>query len=198
MRLDEDPLAVAWFPESMRGHVVQRVAEGDTAAALAELRDNWRYVLVEEVAGGVAELHSWPWPLVDQTGRLIWPDSGADVETEAVPSDELQQRVYAPDLMRQPRAGDTFAVRQPARAAHQSGDDPVQALLGGQILDISPDARHAAKVSYYSSSSAILREDAAVTDLLQEAARQRDQQAATALVMEESPPPGQNSTEQRN
>jgi hypothetical protein len=201
VRVDEDPLAVAWFPESLRDHLFQKVEAGDSATAIAELRNNWRYVFIEEVAAGIAEVHSWPWPLVDQTGRLTWPDTDAElVEVQAVPCDELQQRVYAPDLVRQPRAGDAFAVRQPMpRHAQSPGDDTLRSVLGGEILDISPDARHAAKVSYYGSSAAIFHEDAAVTDLLQEATRQREaERPAVALVIEQPFAAEQGSSEDRS
>jgi hypothetical protein len=182
MTVDSDRLAVPWLPESLRDRVLQHAGSDDAPATLAELRGNWRYVLVEEVAGGIAELHSWPWPLVDQTGRLAWPEGDTDaVLVQVVPNVELQQRVYAPSLLRQARAGDTFAVRRPGQVSIESGDDPLEVVLGGELLDISPDARLAAKISYFGSSAAIFHEDPAVTDLLEEAAEQRRQRTAIPL-----------------
>lgn len=185
MSIEHDPLAVPWFPEALGHEVSRHVSDGSAQAGAlaAELREHWRYVFIEEVAGGAAELHSWPWPLVDQTGRLAWPDADADgVQIAVLPTDELQQRLYAPDLLRQPRAGDTFAVRHPGPMT-PTGGDPMRAILDGQILDITPDARHAAKVSYFGSSAAVFHEDPSVTDLLVEAAQERGERSATPLTV---------------
>jgi hypothetical protein len=169
VNLDGDPLAVPWRPEGL-----------PSVTDVDEFRERWRYVVVEEVAGGTAELHSWPWPMVDQTGRLAWLDDDEDaVEVGVVPRDVLRDRLYRPDLRRVPRAGDTFAARLSPDTERPRTDDPLLALLGTEVYDISPDARLAAKVGYLGSTTAIIHDEAAAADLLAEAqsAREAEQPA---------------------
>lgn len=157
MTVENDDLAVPWWPECIPRKMV---ATGD------ELGAEWAYVYIEEIAGGIAELHRWPWPYVDQLGRLGWPDTAAEAAVMAhVPIDLLRRQLYGPShLERVPRAGDTFAVRRPGSAEeapwHGASVDAeavtdCRALFPDDVLDISSEARAAAKVSYLAATAAI-------------------------------------------
>ena len=145
----------------------------------AKLREDWQYVLVEEVVGSTVELMRWPWPLADSRGRLFWPaDAEELVLTAAVPQRLMRLQLYRPNqLLRRPRAGDTFAVRvhfaAPGWESDRQVDDLVH-LFPGPVYDVSAEAREAAKLAYQGASSAVFDGNES-DDLLAEAAEQRDQ-----------------------
>ena len=160
--------APPWWPPSLSGAV--RSAAG--------LRRGWQYVVVEEVVGATVELLRWPWPLADPLGHLVWDDDAEDrVMTAAVPLRLLRLQLYRPnDLLRRPRAGDTFAAR--IRPPDDGWDRPtavddVVSLFPGAVYDVSADAREAAKLAYQGASSAVFdgRRD---QELLEEAHRTRE------------------------
>lgn len=138
--------AVLWAPE-------------DLPIDKAEL-GSWAYVVLEEIVDDLALLRSWPWPVVDPLGRLLWPGK-AELETDsvAVSIGLLQAQLYttANNIKRQPRCGDTFAVpgasvrRWPRRRVID-----LRAVFGeGAVYDISADAREAVKIAYQASLAAI-------------------------------------------
>lgn len=147
----------------------------------AKLSEDWQYVLVEEVVGSTVELMRWPWPLADSRGRLFWTaDAEGLVLTAAVPQRLMRLQLYRPNqLLRRPRAGDTFAVRIPSTAPGWESDrqvDDLAQLFPGPVYDVSAEAREAAKLAYQGASSAVF-DGSESDDLLAEAAEQREQRA---------------------
>jgi hypothetical protein len=137
--------SVPWAPEDLPVH--------------AEDLGTWNYVVVEEIVDDIAVLRRWPWPVVDPLGRLLWPD-GAEHDTNeiAVDLELLRVQLYTSNkIQRQPRCGDTFAVR--GETVRDSQDTPprdLREVLGNhELYDISADAREAAKIAYQSSLGAI-------------------------------------------
>lgn len=162
------PIGPPWWPPSLRGAV--RRAE--------KLREEWQYVVVEEVVGATVELMRWPWPSADRYGRLFWDDDAVDlVMSAAVPQRLVRLQLYAPNhLQRRPRAGDTFAGRLTSTAGW--GDDApfedLAALLPGAVYDVSADAREAAKLAYQGSTAAVFDGDQ-VKGLLEETRKAREE-----------------------
>lgn len=165
-----DDGAPAWWPWALRGAV----------RSAGKLRHDWHYVVVEEVVGATIELMRWPWPLADSRGRLFWPPDAEDhVMTAAVPQRLVRLQLYLPNqLLRRPRAGDTFAARISSSAAPGWVEDrPVEDLADifpGPVYDVSAEAREAAKLAYQGASSAVF-DGSRHPDLLAEAQEQREQ-----------------------
>lgn len=165
----QDGGAPAWWPWALRGAV----------RSAGKLRQDWHYVVVEEVVGATVELMSWPWPLADSRGRLFWaPDAEEHVMTAAVPQRLVRLQLYRPNqLLRRPRAGDTFAARISSSAPGWAEDRPVEDLADifpGPLYDVSAEAREAAKLAYQGASSAVF-DGSQHQDLLAEAQEQREQ-----------------------
>lgn len=164
---DSRTTAPPWWPPSLLGAV--RRAE--------KLREEWQYVVVEEVVGSTVELMRWPWPSADRFGRLFWDDDAQDrVKSAAVPQRLVRLQLYSPNhLQRRPRAGDTFAVRLTGTSGW--GEDArvtdLAAILPGAVYDVSADAREAAKLAYQGASAAVFAGDIA-TDLLEDARKVRE------------------------
>ncbi|MGC4111135.1 MAG: hypothetical protein QM747_12080 [Nocardioides sp.] len=121
----------------------------------------WSYVVVEEIVEGLVTLRRWPWPTVDQLGRLRWLD-GTDVSTDAVIEHGLlRAQVYTPNgIRREPRCGDTFAASaapRPRRRALTRVTDLREVLGSGAVYDLSASARQAAKVAFQGSQTAVRR-----------------------------------------
>lgn len=183
------PPDVPWLPRGLGRHV----------PSPAELRARWRYVVVEEVVDGVALLLSWPWPLADARGRLVWRGGEERaVRDAAVPVEVLRDQLYRPGrLARTPRVGDTFAVEDAPGATGWS--DPVlvrdvRALFPGAVLDVSADARAAARLAYQGSMVTVLPRAAVAPELVGEAGAERRRLAAHPLLPARaasapSPPP---------
>jgi hypothetical protein len=137
--------AVAWCPEDLPVPVEQLSAFG--------------YVVVEELVGRLALLRHWPWPDVDQFGRLVWVgESEQDSTAAAIDLDLLRAQLYTPNrLRRRPRCGDAFAV-QDAGGTGWSAEQEVadlRELFSGAVYDISADAREAAKLAYHAGLGAV-------------------------------------------
>ncbi|MGZ5398743.1 MAG: hypothetical protein ACXWDM_01940 [Nocardioides sp.] len=129
--------------------------------------------------GATIELMCWPWPLADSRGRLFWaPDAEEQVLTAAVPQRLVRLQLYRPNqLLRRPRAGDTFAARIASSAPGWAEDRPVEDLADifpGPVYDVSAEAREAAKLAYQGASSAVF-DGSQHQDLLTEAQEQREQ-----------------------
>ena len=183
MRPPAETEGVPWFPGSVEPFA------GTPEAA----RAGWAYVLVEEVAGAVAELVRWPWPLADQLGHLFWaPDDPDRVAYASVPVPVLRRCLYEPsDLERTPRAGDTFAAE--VGGAGWTSDpegagavDDLTELFPGTVLDISPDAREAAKLAYQGANAAVFSGSEA-EELLAAAGQQRGDRGPAATMVVASP-----------
>jgi hypothetical protein len=134
---------------------------------------------VEEVAGATIELMRWPWPLADSRGRLFWAaDAEEQVMTAAVPQRLMRLQLYLPNnLLRRPRAGDTFAARISSPAPGWAGDlhvDDLADIFPGPVYDVSAEAREAAKLAYQGASSAVF-DGSQNEHLLAEAQRQREE-----------------------
>jgi hypothetical protein len=161
--------APPWWPEALHGAV----------RSAAKLLDDWQYVVVEEVVGATIELMRWPWPLADSRGRLFWTaDAEEQVMTAAVPQRLMRLQLYRPNqLLRRPRAGDTFAARISWPAPGWVGDlqvDDLADIFPGPVYDVSAEAREAAKLAYQGASSAVF-DGSRLDHLLTEAQEQRQQ-----------------------
>lgn len=146
---------------------------------MEKLRGDWQYVVVEEIVGATVELMRWPWPRADSRGRLFWtPDAEERVMTAAVPQRLVRLQFYRPNqLLRRPRAGDTFAARITSPAPGWTRDLEVRDLADifpGPVYDVSAEAREAAKLAYQGASAAVF-DGSRHQDLLAEAQEQREQ-----------------------
>jgi hypothetical protein len=164
-----DDSAPPWWPWALRGAV----------RSAAKLLDGWLYVVVEEVAGATVELMRWPWPLADSRGRLFWAaDAEEQVMTAAVPQRLMRLQLYRPNnLLRRPRAGDTFAARISSPAPGWDGElqvDDLADIFPGPVYDVSAEAREAAKLAYQGASSAVF-DGSRNEHLLADAQAQREQ-----------------------
>jgi hypothetical protein len=164
-----DDGAPPWWPWALHGAV----------RSAAKLLDGWQYIVVEEVVGATIELMRWPWPLADSRGRLFWTiDAEEQVMTAAVPQRLMRLQLYRPnELLRRPRAGDTFAARISSPAPAWAGDLPVDDLADifpGPVYDVSAEAREAAKLAYQGASSAVF-DGTRNERLLAEAQAQREE-----------------------
>lgn len=177
---------VPWWPASVAAY----------ADSPEHARAAWAYVVVEEVAGAVAELVRWPWPLADQLGHLVWPLADqAQAMTATVMIPVLRKFMYEPSgLQRSPRSGDVFAAEIGGSAwADPDNDDdqPVmdlRLLFPGKLVDISADARDAAKLAYQSASAAVY-DGSDAEDLLERAAHTRERRSADPVPLTVTPPP---------
>lgn len=129
--------------------------------------------------GATIELMRWPWPRADSRGRLFWtPDAEEQVMTAAVPQRLVRLQLYRPNnLLRRPRAGDTFAARISSPAPGWAGDrqvDDLADIFPGPVYDVSAEAREAAKLAYQGASSAVF-DGSQNEELLAEAQEQREQ-----------------------
>ena len=136
---------VPWHPEGLP-------VPAEQLAALS-------YVVLEEVVGSLALLRRWPWPDVDQLGRLIWLDDGEyGSGAAAVTIELLRAQLYAPSkIRRRPRCGDTFAGHGAASSVWQAEEQvsDLRDLFTGSWYDISADAREAAKLAYHAGLGAV-------------------------------------------
>jgi hypothetical protein len=173
--------AVPWFPSGLRRY----------ANDAAELRAAWCYVVLEEIVDGVALLLRWPWPLADEKGRLFWrPDDDLDVESACIPVGALQEQLYrANKVQRAPRVGDTFAApRRDSGGWNEPGTVPdVRALFPYEVLDVSADARMAARLAYQGSLVTPLPRTEMDAGLVREAAAERSQLRPRPLRTDQAP-----------
>lgn len=131
-----------------------------------------RYVVVDEVFSGRAELGISEWPIVDPLGRLRFPQGGTlhiEVDARRMRSFLRQHRMPRKAVARELRAGDTFgfAVRSRALTDFVSTlessspsttsedrkllDPATWGWLVPPIYDVTAVAREAAKLSYYAA-----------------------------------------------
>lgn len=175
---------VPWLPESLREWVGEA----------SELRGRWRYVVLEELVGATGLLLRWPWPLVDEKGRLFWPLKEQEQVADAgVPLSLLEQQLYEPSgLRRRPRIGDTFAVRQSGRGGwgRRGIVRDIRKLFPDLVLDVSADAREAANLAYYGALGAPHSIEEDDQQLLEAATVERENLSAVPIQMR---PPGEGS-----
>lgn len=167
---------VPWFPQSLRGH----------AGSAADLRDRWCYVVVEEVLDRTALLQQWPWPLADEQGRLFWPPQDHEAMREAtVALSTLERRLYRPHrIRRHPRVGVTFAVLGAEGPGWESEAlvEEVRDLFPGPVLDVSAEARAAARLAYEGSLVRPVLEDQVDAAQVRKAAAERRAITSRALL----------------
>jgi hypothetical protein len=167
---------VPWFPHSLREHV----------GSAAELRGRWCYVVVEEVLDRTALLQQWPWPLADEKGRLFWPPEDHEAMRDAaVTLSTVERRLYRPHRVhRHPRVGDTFAVLGADGPGWDSEVlvDEVRDLFPGLVLDVSAEARAAARLAYEGSLVRPVSEEQVDPSQVRKAAAKRQGITSRALL----------------
>lgn len=176
---------VPWWPASVAAY----------AESPAQARAAWAYVVVEEVAGAVAELVRWPWPLADQLGHLVWPLADqAQAMTATVTIPVLRRFMYEPSgLQRTPRSGDAFAAEIGGSGwsdPDSDDEEPVmdlRLLFPAMVLDISADARDAAKLAYQSASAAVY-DGSDAEELLEKSSQTREARTAEPVPLTIAPP----------
>lgn len=128
------------------------------------------YVVVDELEEGVAVVVCEPWPALDRRGRLRFPRPdlrlSAEVDPAALqlllasraPLANLSREQRSAFAARPVRAGDVFCavVDRKALAAEPGA---VTAWLGGPPIDVSAQAREAAKAQYYAAVGPVLKGD---------------------------------------
>jgi hypothetical protein len=134
-----------------------------------EPRELLRYLVVDEIEEHVAVLLVEPWPELDERGRLTFADEDERTAIEVlVPV--LQERLSARDetmtlteedheqfAKRPVRVGDAFA----GRVDPEKLDAQTESLdfLVGPLVDITREAREAAKVQLFAAAAPVLSLD---------------------------------------
>jgi hypothetical protein len=174
---------VLWRPEALQAATGGGVPLSDFA-----------YVVVEESVDTLIVLMAWPWPEADDHGRLFWPmEDESDHKTAITTRDLLRYQLYRPNRLRRvPRLGDVYASSHLGPGWKDSNlVTDVQQLFDGEVYDISPDAREAAKLAYHGAAASFLSMSAEVSEqehrLLSEAFRRRARLKAKKLTIK--PPP---------
>ena len=172
---------VPWFPSGLHKHVHEA----------AELRAGWGYIVLEEIVDGVALLMRWPWPFADERGRLFWPpDDDLEAREASIPVGLLSEQLYrANRVQRAPRVGDTFAVH-PLDGAGWDSPEPVtdvRELFPEKVLDLSADARLAAKLAYEGSLVNPVQRAAVDAELVRAAATERGRLRPRELRTDQPP-----------
>jgi hypothetical protein len=143
--------------------------EPPTAPGLAARMPS--YVVVDEIVGDAVGVAIHPWPLADRKGRLRFTDYGegrfagtsrTELQTWV---DEHRVAALGPSataavtaLATRPLAiGDVFSATTDAEGAGV----PPEALLGSDFVDLTLDAREAAKLAFYGAVGRPLDEDEA-------------------------------------
>jgi hypothetical protein len=141
-----------------------------TPPALGRSAEGLRYLLVDEIVGGVVGLALCRWPTVDAQGRLRF---GEDAEMLGAGRAELQQfltvhRLPQQTAARPVRIGDVFAVEVIAEALAAVSDqlreqrrlEPLlspSAWMRPPVHDLTVAAREAAKISFYAAVTPTLK-----------------------------------------
>lgn len=143
--------------------------EPPAAPELAARRPS--YVVVDEIVGDAVGVAIHPWPLADHKGRLRFTDYGegrfAGTSLAALQAWVEDHRVAALAAASSPAAealatrpvtiGDVFAATTHAEGA---GVTP-ESLIGADFVDLTIDAREAAKLAFYGAVGRPLAEDEA-------------------------------------
>jgi hypothetical protein len=169
-------MGVAWRPESM----AEALETGPPV-------ESYSYIVLEEIVDGVALLVAWPWPHVDDVGRLFWPATAdASQRTATINVGLLRAQLYDREFMRrEPRCGDTYAATGVGRSHRRLAD--LRRWLTGSVYDISADTHEAARIAYRSGLAAVPAARPEVQPQLTEAARRRSVRQAPALVLTAPP-----------
>lgn len=163
--------ARSWLPRAGRP---ERLAEAPpwVPPGFARRRIAWAelsYIVVDELLGGVAGLVVSKWPRLDQRGRLRFPGErwriGARVEElEALLAERRElpdTTTPSDDVLRRPlRIGDVFAARTERRRA-RAGVPELGRWLSPPVLDVSRDAREAAKTALFGAVAPVMSEEEA-------------------------------------
>jgi hypothetical protein len=141
-----------------------------TAAEAAD--ESLRYVLVEEVVGDSIGLLVARWPRAGEDGLPVFADPEEDVEAGA-DRGALQRYVNAhrapqpgpaeDELRRRPLAlGDVFAARVDAQGLERAASVAVAepGWLGAPLVDVTAEARQAARLIFYEAMTPPLSEAA--------------------------------------
>lgn len=135
------------------------------------------YVVVDERIGGVATLSVSDWPRLDARGRLTLPD-GLKPTSVAIVVADLQRYLEAyrqprRNIRRPVRIGDVYGIelqphfrKQLLAAADGSDADDGTAIAADpdrdfttHCLDITADARDAAKVAFFGAVAPVVRRE---------------------------------------
>ena len=129
------------------------------------------YVVVDEIVGDAVGVAIHPWPLADHKGRLRFTDYGegrfagtslaalqAWVDDHRVA--ELAARRH-PQPRRSPRGRSRSATCSPRRPTPRARASRRRLLLGADFVDLTIDAREAAKLAFYGAVGPPLAEDEA-------------------------------------
>jgi hypothetical protein len=136
---------VLWHPEALEAAAGAGVSMGDFA-----------YVMVEELVDKLVLLMAWPWPEADDSGRVFWPvEHELNYKTAVTTQDLLRYQLYRPNrLQRMPRLGDVYAASHLGSGWEDSNPvTDLRELFDGELYDISPDAREAAKLAYHGAAA---------------------------------------------
>ncbi|HEU0130319.1 MAG TPA: hypothetical protein VFQ85_04930 [Mycobacteriales bacterium] len=115
-------------------------------------------VLDEREADGVLSFVLTPWPRLDALGRPRHDrDRAVDVPVAGRAWTDLMKRCRVPEVLRErpPRIGDAFALLL-TRPSARGLLHPV-----GPVVDVTADARDAARAAFYGAVAAPLTEDVA-------------------------------------
>jgi hypothetical protein len=162
-------MAAVWLPNVV-SHLEQHRHPARTRplADPAE-RPDLDYIVVDEIEEDVAILLIEPWPGLDQRGRLRFGDEEqrASVEVDVAAllarlSDRqemigLSSQDHAAFAGRAVRVGDTFAGRVDREAL--ATETEALGFLVGPLVDITREAREAAKAQRYATAAPVLSED---------------------------------------
>jgi hypothetical protein len=146
-------------------------------AAVARVPDeslgDLSYVVVDEMVGVLTTLAVSRWPGADGFGRLRF-DRSADRGHVVAHRAELKQMLYDGWLTREPRVGDTFAVRIAPTVEERlaAGEDVLLDadlrlvdVFEGEVRDISAEARTVVKLAYFAAMAPVVsREEAVARD----------------------------------
>jgi len=133
----------------------------------AHVRDP-EYVVVDELERGVAVVVIEPWPVLDKRGRLRFTGSDRRVSAEVDPDTlarALADRVLldasgspSSDAARPLRVGDVFCAAVDRNDLEHAPDEPAR-WLRKPVLDVSAQAREAAKAQYFAAVGPVLTPD---------------------------------------
>lgn len=114
------------------------------------------YVAVDELIDTTATLRVTPWPVIDERGRLRFPNRAAgftvSADTEALRRQADAQR----EVSRPVRVGDAFLLVAEIEEARRG---KAQGLAAWKLVDVSAPARDAAKAQHFASVAPVLDEE---------------------------------------